>query len=112
MRAPAASEERGAVLPNVEVHVEPTILDELFASKGLRLSPLHASAANDMNTISGLAHAVGEWIERLRTSLDEVQRVLDQLAEGVVDRLLGGVIEGQVPEPALHLVQHRTADVG
>lgn len=45
--------------------VDPTALDELFAAMGLRVCPLHAEAANDLQTAAGVVTAMGELIARL-----------------------------------------------
>lgn len=36
--------------------LEPTILDELLAAKGLRIAPLHLDAANDLNVAAGVSN--------------------------------------------------------
>jgi hypothetical protein len=47
-------------LPSLDVilnamDLEPTILDELFAAKGLRVAPLHSEAANDLQIAAGVS---------------------------------------------------------
>jgi DNA-binding phage protein len=45
-------------LPSLDIilnamDLEPTILDELLAAKGLRIAPLHSEAANDLHIAAG-----------------------------------------------------------
>lgn len=44
---------------------DPTALDEVFAHYGLRVVPLVAEAANDMQLAASLSDALGEFIRRL-----------------------------------------------
>lgn len=44
---------------------DPTSLDEVLAGYGLRLAPLHATAANDMVTAAGVINAMGELVKAL-----------------------------------------------
>jgi hypothetical protein len=50
--------------------VDRTALDEVFASYGLRICPLHSLAANDIETAAGVINAMGELVR----SLDDGQR--------------------------------------
>lgn len=45
--------------------VDATALDELFAGYGVRLSPLHAEASNDLAMAAGTLNAMSELIARL-----------------------------------------------
>lgn len=45
--------------------VDPTALDELLASYGFRLCPLHNEAANDLATAAGVIGAMGGLVEAL-----------------------------------------------
>jgi hypothetical protein len=59
--------------------VDPTALDELLAGYGVRLAPLHAEAANDLQTAAGVVNAMGALIARLA---DGVRCHNDTLAVG------------------------------
>jgi DNA-binding XRE family transcriptional regulator len=45
--------------------VDPTALDEVFAGLGFRLCPLHADAANDLETAAGVIGAMGTLVQAL-----------------------------------------------
>ncbi len=47
------------------LRADPTALDEIMAHYGLRVSPLHTEAANDMQLAASLSDALGEFIRRL-----------------------------------------------
>lgn len=61
---------------------DPTALDEIFAFYGLRISPITADAANDMQTLSGLCETAGELAEALKDGVrvhQETLRVAEKL---------------------------------
>ncbi len=45
--------------------VDHTALDEVLASYGFRITPLHAEAANDLAMSAGVINAMGELVARL-----------------------------------------------
>jgi hypothetical protein len=61
---------------------DPTALDEILAWYGLRVSPITADAANDMQTLSGLCETAGELAEALKDGVrvhQETLRVAEKL---------------------------------
>lgn len=47
------------------LRADETALDEVLASYGFRLTPLHATAANDMVAAAGVINAMGELVKAL-----------------------------------------------
>lgn len=55
---------------------DPTALDELLAGYGFRLTPLHSSAANDMQTAAGVIGAMGELVSALADGIRDHRETL------------------------------------
>lgn len=62
--------------------LDPTVLDELLASYGYKLTPLHANAANDLHTAAGLLDGATEIVRSQEDGVrdrNETLRIADKL---------------------------------
>lgn len=77
----------GETLPELHTafaatQVDPNALDEVAKLFGFTLRPLCADPANDLDTVAGISHLAGRWIEALSDGKRD-HRETCQLAEAI-----------------------------
>lgn len=57
--------------------VDPTALQTVLSHFGFKVVPLTADAANDMHTISGMSHVIGQWTQALADNFRDHRETLE-----------------------------------